>query len=220
MALVPALLALAVSLSDASFPVVPGGEWVPLGSAPAPATALAAEGFVLVAEDKGVKVYRREKRAGLEFAAEGTFAASPERVRRVLLDYGNHQRWQKQLRDSRVLARGDGFIDVYQRMGLPVIDDRDYTLHVTWGEEGSVLWTRFVTANDRGPAPVSGVVRVVNHEGGFRLEPIDGGKATRVVYRFYIDMAGSFPLWAARGQAASDIPAFFLNAGKQLAGAR
>lgn len=215
MALVPALLALAVSLADGSFPVDLVNGVAPL-AAPAPASALAGEGFVLVGEEKGVKVYRRDKRRGFEFAAVGTFAASPSRVQRVLTDYGNHQRWQKHLKDNRVLSRGEGFADVYQRMGLPIIDDRDYTLHATWGDDGGVLWTRFVTANDRGPAPVSGVVRLLSHEGGFRLEPTSGGKETHAVYRFYIDMAGSFPAWAAKGQAMSDIPEFFVNVGKQL----
>jgi hypothetical protein len=189
-----------------------------LASAPPPGSALVGEGFVLLTDDKGIKVYRRDRKSGLEFAAEGSFAAAPERVRRVILDYPNHGKWQKHLKENRVLARGDGFLDVYQRMGLPVLDDRDYTLHVTWGDEGGVLWTRFVTANERGPAPVPGVVRVTQHEGAFRLEPVDGGKGTRAVYRFSIDIAGSFPAWMAKGQATSDITAYFVNVSKQLPG--
>jgi hypothetical protein len=203
---VPLLLAIAI----------PPAEAEPRG-APPPAAALASEGFTQIADERGVKVYRREKRAGIELAAEGTLPASPERVRRVLVDYPSHQRWQKHLKENRVLRTGDGFLDVYQRLDLPVLDDRDFTLHATWGDEGPVAWMRFEVAPGVGPAPVKGVVRVTQHEGGWRLEPTDGGKSTHAVYRFYLDLAGSFPAWMGKGQAASDLPELFANITKQLA---
>lgn len=204
------LLAAALLVDSAPPPAVP------LSGAPPEASALAGEGFVFVTEEQGVKIYRRNRRVGLEFAVDTTFAASPERVRRVLIDYPNHAKWQRRLKENRVLGRGDGFLDVYQRMKLPVLDDRDYTLHVTWGDDGSVLWTRFAIANDRGPAPVPGVVRLTEHEGTFRLEPVDGGKATHAVHRFSIDIAGPFPAWMAMGEAKSDILEFVAGIAKQL----
>jgi hypothetical protein len=184
--------------------------------APPPASGLAGEGFVLVGEAKGVKVYRREKRPGIELAAEGKIAASPERVRRVLIDYPSHTRWQKHLKENRVLAYGEGSLDVYQRLSLPVLDDRDFTLHATWGKDADVFWTHFAIANERGPAPVSGVVRVTQQEGGWRLEPVDGGAATQAVYRCYIDLAGSFPAWMGKGQATDDLPELFASITGQL----
>lgn len=211
--LVATVLLAAALLADSVPPVA-----VPLTSAPPGASALAGEGFVFVTEEKGIRIYRRDRRSGLEFATEATIAAAPERVRRVLIDYPNHAKWQKRLKDNRVLARGDGFLDVYQRMKLPVLDDRDYTLHVTWGDDGGVLWTRFVTANDRGPGPVPGVVRITQHEGAFRLEPAQGGKATRAVHRFSIDVNGPFPAWMAQGQATSNIVEFFEGITGQLPG--
>lgn len=201
-----ALITLAASLAGAA----------PPSGAPPPASSLPGEGFVLIGEERGVKVYRRDKRGGIELAAEGDFAASPERVRRVLIDYPSHRRWQKHLKENRVLTRADGSLYVYQRLDLPVLDDRDFTLHVTWGDDGGVHWMRFVTANERGPAPVKGVVRVTKHEGGWRLEPTGGGKSTRAVYRFYLDLAGSFPSWMGKGQATSDVPDLFANITKQL----
>lgn len=216
-ALVPVLvLGLGMVSPDSSGAPTPAPPSQPSSRAPAPASALAGEGFTLIGEERGVKVYRREKRAGIELAAEGTFAAAPERVRRVLLDYPSHQRWQKHLKENRILARGDGFLDVYQRLDLPVLDDRDFTLHVTWGNDGDVQWMRFATANEKGPAPVRGVVRVTAHEGGWRLEPTSGGQGTHAVYRFYLDLAGSFPAWMGKGQATSDIPDLFANITKQL----
>ena len=204
-----------LALGVAGAPVGAKTSSPPASGSPPPASAFASEGFTQIADEHGVKVYRREKRPGIELAAEGILPGSPERVRRVLIDYPSHQRWQKHLKENRVLARGDGFLDVYQRLDLPVLDDRDFTLHATWGEDAGVFWMRFAAANARGPAPVKGVVRVTQHEGGWRLEPAPGG-ATHAVYRFYLDLAGSFPAWMGKGQAASDVPELFANITKQL----
>jgi hypothetical protein len=210
----PVALALAASLADSPASTEPANA--SKTGAPAPASALAGEGFTLIGEEKGVKVYRREKRPGIELAAEGNFNATPDRVRRVLIDYPSHRKWQKHLKENRILGRGEGSLDVYQRLDLPVLDDRDFTLHVTWGDEAGVHWMRFATANERGPAPIKGVVRVTDHEGGWRLEPTGEGKSTHAVYRFYLDLAGSFPAWMGKGQATSDVPELFANIAKQL----
>jgi hypothetical protein len=187
-----------------------------LASAPASAATLASEGFAFLGEENGVRIHRREKRPGIELAAEGVLRGAPERARRVLLDYANHPRWNKHLKESRVLARGDNWLDVYQRLDLPVLDDRDYTLHVVWGADGDVLWFRFTTANDRGPGPVKGVVRITEHEGAWRLDPAEGGASTRAVYRFHMDLAGSFPSWMGKGQATRDVADLFTKVTAQL----
>ncbi|TKD12277.1 START domain-containing protein [Polyangium fumosum] len=183
--------------------------------APAPASALASEGFTLLGEEKGVRVHRREKRSGVEFAAEASFPAPPEQVRRALLDYANHQKWQERLKENKVLARNADSLVIYQRLDLPVIDDRDYTIQVTWGAEGPILWMRFAAANERGPKPVADVVRVNTHEGAWRFDP-EGGKGTRAVYRFHLDVGGNVPSWLGKGQAKDDIIDFFVRLNKEL----
>ena len=172
---------------------------------------LAGHGYTQIHDEKGVKVYKRDGAKGIDFAAEGEIDAPPERVRDVLLDYGNHPKWVKGLAESRVLDRGPFSMLVYQKLALPVIDDRDYTLLVTWGKDAGALWMRFMTANDRGPKPQQGIVRVSLHEGSWRLEPIDGGKKTYAVYQFRLDLAGSFPAWMGKGRAGKDIPNLFEN---------
>jgi hypothetical protein len=204
---------IALLLFAAAASLLASADAAPSGP-PAPASALPGEGFKLLGEEKGVKIHRREQRPGIELAGEGDIAGSPDRVRRVLLDFASHPKWNKHLKESRVLGRGDGWLDVYQRLDLPVLDDRDYTLHVVWGAAGDVLWLRFETANERGPAPVRGVVRVTQHTGSWRLEP--AGQATRAVYRFHMDLAGSFPAWMGKGQAQSDVANLFVDVGKQL----
>ncbi len=183
---------------------------------PPPASALASEGFESLGEQRGFRVYRRKKQAGVELAVEGLLAGSPERVQRVLVDYPGHRRWQKHLVDQRILARGEGFLDVYERLELPVLDDRDFAAHVTWGREGDLCWMRFVAAIEGGPPLVPGVVRVTSHSGSWRLEPADGGRRTRAVYRFHIDLAGSFPMWLGSSQATNELPDFFEAIDREL----
>lgn len=162
-------------------------------------------------------MYRREKLPGIELAAAGIIKGTPDQVRRVLLDYPNHERWQKHLKEQKILAKGDAFLDVYERLELPMLDDRDFILHVTWGTEGEVLWMRFATTSAIGPAPVEGVVRVTAHHGSWRLQPAPGGKSTLAVYRFQIDLAGMFPSWLGSGQATNDLPELFENITRELA---
>jgi hypothetical protein len=170
---------------------------------------LSQEGFEPIREEKGIRVYGHSQKKAIELGAEGLIDAPPEVVRAVLLDYANHPRWVQGLADSRVLARGDHWLDVYQRLSLPVVDDRDYTLHVTWGEEGETRWLRFSTANERGPKPIPGVVRVPFNQGSWRLHSVDGDKATYAVYKFTLELGGSLPSWLGRGRAGKDVAKLF-----------
>jgi len=181
---------------------------LPFAVAVAVVTSLAGSGFSPIEERDGVKVYRRDPARGIELGAEGVMDAPPAAVLAVLRDYQNSPRWVESLRESRVLASGPTALDVYQRLDLPVLADRDFTLHVTWGQEGEALW-QFATANERSPAPRDGVVRVGTHEGSWWLVPVDGGRRTRAVYRFHLDLAGSVPGWMGRGRAGKDIPKLF-----------
>jgi hypothetical protein len=170
---------------------------------------LADEGFQRVDERHGVTVFRRPHSKLIEFGAEGIIDAPPEKVRGVLLDYPRANRLVKNLAETRVLKRSADSLDVYQRLSLPVIADRDYTLHVTWSQEGDALVHRFETRNPSGPPPVRGVVRVDVHEGQWRLRPIDGRRRTHATYRMRLDLGGSVPAWMGRGRAMSDVPGLF-----------
>src|SRR5438552_1987801 len=109
--------------------------------------ALSQAGFTRIGGDKGVTVYRREGAQMIELAAEGDIDAPPAAVLAVLSDYAHHPAWVKGLVESRVLARSPGELLVYQRLDLPILDDRDYTLRVTWGETDGASWLRFAAAN-------------------------------------------------------------------------
>ncbi len=167
-------------------------------------TSFAQGGYSVIKDADGIKVYLGPSRH-IELGAEATIDAPPDVVRQVLLDYANAPLWVKGVAHSTILDRGDHFLDVYQQLSLPVVSDRDYTLHVTWADEGDVKWLRFSAHGDRGPPPGSGRVRVTTNEGSWALSSRDGGKTTHAVYHFELDMGGSVPSWMGRGQAGKQV---------------
>ena len=172
--------------------------------------SLTSEGYQSIRDEHGVRVYRRTARKTIDLGAEGRIEAPPAVVRAALLDYENHPRWLDSLAESHVLTRAADSLDVYQRLALPVIADRDYTLHVTFGDSGAEMcWLRFRAVMDRGPAPRPRIVRVSRNEGSWRLYALDGGAATYAVYQFSLDLAGRFPAWLGNGRAAHDVVALF-----------
>ncbi len=177
--------------------------------------ALAQEGYERIGERAGVVVYKRPGHA-IDLAAEGDVDAPPAVVQKVLTDYPSHPKWVHGLRVSRVLDRQDHTLDVYQRLDLPMLDDRDFALHVTWGEAGTTRFVRFATANQKAPPLPDGVVRIPLHQGSWVLEPIDGGRRTHALYRFEMELGGHLPMWMARGRAAKDVPALFDAVRKQV----
>lgn len=172
------------------------------------AAMLSGQGYDRVGERSGVTVWRRAGHA-IDLAAQGDIDAPPDVVLKILTDYGSHPKWVHGLSVSKVLDRSDGALDVYQRLSLPMLDDRDFEMHVTWSSDGGGRVIRFKTTNDKAPPLQKGVVRVPVHEGGWDLEPVDGGRRTRALYHFRMELGGSLPMWMARGRASKDVPALF-----------
>ena len=98
-----------------------------------------------------------------------------------------------------------------------MIDDRDYTINVSWGEAGSTIWIKYWTLSDKGPAGQDGAVRVTHHDGSWQLAPAEGGAATFVRYQFSLDMAGLIPRWMVKSSAGKEVPLVFADLCKLLA---
>jgi uncharacterized protein YndB with AHSA1/START domain len=166
--------------------------------------ALSAEGYERIGDKHDVVVYKRKGHA-IDLAAEGEIDAPPAVVQRVLTDYASHPKWVHGLSVSRILVQNGSSLDVYQRLDLPLVGDRDFTLRVEWASEGDDLIIRF-HGIDSGPPSPKGVVRIPLHEGSWTLQPLDGGTRTHAVYRFRMELGGHLPMWMARGRAGKDVP--------------
>jgi hypothetical protein len=178
--------------------------------------ATGAPGYKHVGGKSGVEVFRQMDSPAIDLMAEGDFEGSPSAVLAVILDYDHARDLSDRVRESQVLARGDHELTVYQRLDLPIVTDRDFTLHIRHGKKGDGRWTQFAVDNGRGPGPKKGAVRVSTLNGSWELMPIRGGTATHGVYRVRIDMAGSIPKWMVSGGAAKDLPKLFDGVRKQL----
>jgi len=182
-----------------------------------PLLAAGPHNFKHVGGKHGVEVFRNEKSPVIDLYAEGDIAAPPSVVRDVLVDYDHASKVTDNVAESRVIDKNDHEAVVYQRLKLPVISDRDFTLHATWGQRGPTLTLQYAIDNARGPQPRDGIVRLSTLQGSWLLEPIRGGAATHARYRVQIDLAGSVPKWMVSGGAAKNIPKLFEGVRKQAA---
>jgi Polyketide cyclase / dehydrase and lipid transport len=170
--------------------------------------ALERKGFEQIAHRKGVKVFKHKYDNNIRLGADATINAPVAEVLKAVMNYEGQVGKIARLSESRVLRRGKGWLTVYQRLNLPVISDRDFTLKVRWGKRGDTTWVSY-KALRRGPPERSGVVRVSYHEGSWQLRPIRGGQATRARFQVSIDMSGWLPSWLARSGSGKEVPELF-----------
>jgi len=177
--------------------------------------AFQGSSFKQVASVGDVVVYEQSVSSLIRIGAEGRFPAPPAEVLAVLLDYPRHAEVLERVSECRVLDRGSNSLRLYQRLALPIVDDRDFALEVTWGQQAEWRWIRYRAAR-HGPPLRDGVVRVTRNSGGWDLRPIEGGAATLARYRSELDLAGMLPSWVTSSGAADELPSMFQSMCKLL----
>ena len=183
---------------------------------PAVATRDDGEGWALVSKTEKLAIYSRlRKDSGIhEIKAVGLIESAPAVAKRVLDDTEEYPRFMPYVTESRVLSRkGDTFIG-YQRLSMPFVSDRDYTMRIhcqTWrGADGGTCYChRWEAANELGPAEKSGVARVRINEGSWLLEPVNGGRHTRATYTLFSDSGGRLPAQLINAANRTAIPKLF-----------
>jgi hypothetical protein len=168
-------------------------------------------GFERIEREDGVTVYKHPETEVIHLAAEGLLAASPAEVQDALLAYEEQVGQVERVAESRVLDRGADWLLIYQRLELPVVSDRDYTLCVNWGAEGDSRWIRYRLERAAGPAAGDDAVRVPAHRGSWQLRPRRGGTATLARYETIMDMGGWIPRWLAKSAAGDEVPGVFAD---------
>ncbi|MEP6809696.1 MAG: START domain-containing protein [Chthoniobacterales bacterium] len=142
----------------------------------------------------------REGSSLREFRAVGSIAATPATVFAILDNSEAYPSFMPYTSECHVLKREKNSVLAYQRLEIPLVSDRDYTLRsqsAKWlGSDGTIYRIRWAPANDEGPAVKSGVARVNVCEGGWLLEP-DGAGATRATYSIFTDSGGALPAFLA-----------------------
>ncbi len=151
----------------------------------------------------GLSIYNRRHPGSpiQEVKAEGTVDAPPAAVWAVLRDVADYPKTMPYTKTTSVLGQEQGgkILYYYTALDLPVISDRDYTLRVVVDHvptDGSGIYQLSWTAANtypRAPPPLRHYVRVSDVSGFWRLEPVAGGRATRVVYFVHTDPASALP---------------------------
>lgn len=170
---------------------------------------------------KGLLIHSRTRAGSAvkEFKGVAMIDAPPSAVFAVLDDTEAFPSFMPYTSECRVLKRDNDSVVAYQRLDLPMISDRDYTLrseHAKWqGPDGLIYRIRWEPANNLGPAPMAGVLRVGICEGGWLLEP-QGSKATRATYTIYTDSGGAVPPMIANSGSKLAIRKIFDAISKQV----
>lgn len=137
----------------------------------------------------------REGSAVKEFKTVGTIDALSSAVFAVLNDVEAYPSFMPYTSECSVLKRIGDCTIAYQRLVLPLVSDRDYTLRSEHskapGANGPIYRIQWEPANDLGPPEKPGVQRVNVCEGGWLIEP--DGAGTRATYTIYTDSGGAIP---------------------------
>jgi hypothetical protein len=172
------------------------------------ATARAQDGWALLRDDDGVRVYERsaQSRALPELRGETEIHAALSAVVAVIADVPGQTRWMHDCVESRVVARESPSTTlVYNRTrGSWPVSDRDVVLETTLAPQSGAARVRFRAVVAAAAPPRDGVVRMPKLDGEFALAAVDPAR-TRVVYRLDVDPGGSLPAWLAR-RTARELP--------------
>lgn len=149
-----------------------------------------------------------------ELRATGVIDAPPEVVFRVLCDVHLFRALVPHVKQFRVLERGEGTALAYQRLELPTLAPRDFTVrhtcHAETRADGSTLWVnQWHTDNGAGPPRDDGVVRLELNEGSWVLDTVEGGGRTRATYRLRIDPGGEVPAFIVNAAMEMQLPQLF-----------
>ena len=165
--------------------------------------ARADDGWTIVNEKNGVTVEKRAVpgSAWNEYRATARHALPPERIfEAARAERRDDPRSRRYIKRYDVLRQSDQERLVYEQVAAPAISDRDYTVLIQWNADRArrVFEVKFRVANDAGPPPSKGFVRIPDIHGHWRIAAApDGG--SRVEYSVYSDPGGSIPAWIARG---------------------
>ncbi|MFL6536723.1 MAG: SRPBCC family protein [Chthoniobacterales bacterium] len=153
-----------------------------------------------------------------EFRAIGVIDAPTSRVFAVLNDAEAYPKSMPYVSEVRVLRREPDAIVFYQRLKLPLLQDRDFTLRTRFEETTTSLGTSYRMQwrpVAEGPEPIRGVLRVTVCEGGWLLEPQENSK-TRATYSIYTDSGGALPSFIANSGSRIAIRKLFEALRKQV----
>ena len=164
----------------------------------------ADEGWASLETRDGVTYERRAMPGSHFYAYRATLAVSarPSETARVVWTAITDS-VPPTVKKRTVLQRSDDELVVYEQIHTPVVSDRDVTLRFRRVVRPDAIEIEFQTANELGPPPASGLVRLPTVRGRWTLTPVANG--THVVYDCFSEPGGSVPAFLVRGAQQSQV---------------
>jgi len=156
-----------------------------------------------------------------EFKGAGIIAAPPATVEKVLSDVAAYRNFMPYVTEARIISQDGDKMVAYQRLNVPFVSNRDYTIQIEHGTmegpNGTMSYRdTWQTDNEAGPPERHGAVRVKVNEGSWMLEPAgQGGDSTQATYQIYTDSGGVVPAFIANRASEMIIPRLFEAIRKQ-----
>ncbi len=166
-------------------------------------------------------IFIKDVDEGRRIMAVAEVNAPPEVIFNVVSDFDNYPDFMPYVKESRVLSRrSDSELTSYQRIAPPFVSERDYPLKFTLTRgtpaNGGVFKTEWSVSPKTLPE-VNGVVRIVLNDGSWLIEPLDGGKRTRLTYTLLTHPGGLIPDFVANLSNTIAIPKLFEAVKKRAA---
>lgn len=153
------------------------------------------------------------EKAGVREIRAHTFVdAPPKAVFEVVGDFDRYADFMPYVQESRILENKGGELLVYSRLNPPLVSQRDYIIRVKRTEgnasNGGVYKSEWKGEPEAQPER-DGIVRVRLNTGSWTLEPVDGGKRTRLTYSLLTNPGGAIPRWIADRSNTVALPDLF-----------
>lgn len=162
--------------------------------------ALAGQGWEMVSDKDGIKVYRKEIPGSDLIAFKGVklMPAPIAKVAQVLLDpdEGKKKQWVDMIKEFKVLEAGEMENVCYSSYDLPwPLADRDYVIKskMTIDNEGNQILID-LRSTEHPDAPKTIGVRALLAKSLYRLVP-KPGRTTEVTVEIQTDPKGELPKW-------------------------
>ena len=156
--------------------------------------------FEKVSESDGITIEQRSV-AGSKFV-ELKFTKETDKSVRSLCDAafgdGKFDAAEPDLKSRAIIQEAADERVTYEQITPPIVSNRDYVVRARRLTAGTACRMTFEAANELGPKPPDGWVRVSKLKGYWLFEPLEGGK-TKLTYVVFTDPGGSIPPFLVEG---------------------
>lgn len=126
-----------------------------------------------------------------------TSEKTPDSLCAAVFGDGKFDPQEPDLKSRKVLSESADARVTYDQIAPPLVSNRDYVVKVLRTREGGACRMTFEAANELGPPPVDGWVRITGLKGYWLFEPTEG--KTRLTYVVFSDPGGAIPPFIAEG---------------------